>query len=193
VDFRGFKMKKISIISLVVISLVQAKAWAKDPYVDINTTMCTEGEDIYISCAFNPSPDHYSYVGKVASVCAKSNTSPDSGYVQYRYGKPSYGVGPARVEMQYPEQKIPPEGMFTIYTSLNPKTIGSALRFTSGKYLYSFERLTYFQYKVVARRQGEKVFNKDCDLPGVSYLTSDAYRGIRTIELGNTIISDANK
>ena len=186
-------MKKILTISAAVVFLAQAKAWAKDPYVDINTTMCTEGEDIYISCAFNPSSDQYSYVGKVASICAKSNTSPDTGYVQYRYGKPSYGDGPASIEMQYPEQKIPPKGIFTIYTSVNPKTIGSALRFSNGKHLYSFERLTYFQFKVVARKQGEKLFNKDCDLPGIGYLTTDAHRGIQTIDLNETMISDSDK
>ena len=185
-------MKKILTISAAVVFLAQAKAWAKDPYVDINTTMCTEGEDIYISCAFNPSSDQYSYVGKVASICAKSNTSPDTGYVQYRYGKPSYGDGPASIEMQYPEQKIPPKGVFTIYTSRNPESTGAAIRFAKGKYLYSIERLNSFSHKVVVRKQSEKIFNKDCNLPGVSYLTTDAYQGIPIIELGEAKMPDVD-
>ncbi|MFS2201602.1 hypothetical protein ACCD00_24155 [Pseudomonas sp. Pseusp3] len=161
--------------------------------MDINTTMCEDGEDIYISCAFNTSSDEYDYDGKVASICANSNTSPESGYVQYRYGKPSYGIGLAKVEMQYPEKKIPPKGMFTIYTSINPETIGSALRFVSGEYIYSFERFTMSGYKVVARKQGEKVFNKDCKLPGKNYLTDDAYQGLQVVELGQAKIPGANK
>ena len=145
-------MKKILISCFAITFFTSSNSWAKDPYVDINTTMCTEGEDIYISCAFNPSSDQYSYVGKVASICAKANTSPESGYVQYRFGKPSFGVGPANIEMQYPEQKIPPKGMFTIYKSINPENLGVALRFARGQYLYSFESLNSFGYKVVAKK-----------------------------------------
>jgi hypothetical protein len=155
--------------------------------------MCEEGEDVYISCAFNDGLDQYSYVGKVASICAKANTSPGSGYVQYRFGKPSYGLGPVNVEMQYPEQKLPPEGIFAIYTSRNPESTGAALRFTKGEYLYSFERLNSFSYKVVARKQGEKIFNKSCKLPGKNYLVGDAYQGIQTVELGQAKIPGANK
>lgn len=172
---------------------VNSKSWAKDPYVDIDTTMCREGEDIYISCAFNDGMDQYDYVGKVASVCAKSNASPDSGYVQYRFGKPSYGLGPAIVEMQYPEEKTPPKGEFAIYTSRNSESRGAALRFANGKYLYSLERLNSFSYRVVARKQGEKVFDKECNLPGLNYLTDGAYKGMQVIELGRTKIPGSNR
>ena len=185
-------MRKLLIACLVVACSINLKSWAKDPYVDIKTTMCTEGEDIYISCAFNDSLDQYSYIGKVASICAKANTSPDSGYVQYRFGTPSYGVGQAKIEMQYPEQKIPPKGIFTIYTSRNPESTGAAIRFAKGKYLYSIERLNSFSHKVVVRKQSEKIFNKDCNLPGVSHLTTDAYQGIPKIELGEAKMPDAD-
>jgi hypothetical protein len=185
-------VKKILIFCFAITCFTNINSWAKDPYVDINTTMCTEGEDIYISCAFNPSSDQYGYVGKVASICAKANTSPDSGYVQYRFGTPSYGVGQAKIEMQYPEQKIPPKGIFTIYTSRNPASTGAAIRFAKGKYLYSIERLSSFSHKVVVRKQSEKIFNKDCNLPGVSHLTTDAYQGIPKIELGEAKMPDAD-
>jgi hypothetical protein len=186
-------LKKILIVCLAIGSFVNPKPGAKDRYVDINSTLCEKGEDVYISCAFNSSFDQDNYLGKVASICAKANTSPASGYVQYRFGKPSYGIGPARIELQYPEQKIPPKGIFTIYNSSNSESIGVALRFARGEYLYSFESLNSFGYKVIARKQDEKVFNKNCDLPGLNYLTDDAYQGIQTVELGTTKISDANK
>jgi hypothetical protein len=186
-------LKKILIVCLAIGSFVNPKSWAKDRYVDKNSTLCEKGEDVYISCAFNSSLDQDNYLGKVASICAKNNTSPDSGYVQYRFGKPSYGVGPARIELQYPEQKIPPKGIFTIYNSSNSESTGVALRFARGEYLYSFESLNSFGYNVVARKQDKKVFNKNCDLPGLDYLTDDAYQGIQTVELGTTKISDANK
>jgi hypothetical protein len=190
---RGVDLKKILFICLAATAFMHLKSWAKDPYVDVNTTMCMEGEDIYISCAFNSSDDEYDYTGKVASICAKSNTSPDSGYVQYRYGNPSYGAGQAKIEMQFPEKKIPPIGIFSIYNSTNPESRGTALRFTTGRYLYSFESLNSFSYKVVARNQGEIVFNKSCTLPGKNYLIDDAYQGIPTIELGQSKISDTDK
>jgi hypothetical protein len=186
-------MKKTLIAFLATILLVQVKAWAKDPYVDINSTMCEKNEDIYISCAFNSNSDEYSYDGKVASVCARFNTSPESGYVQFRYGKPSYGAGQPQVEMQYPENKAPPKGMFVIYTSINSETIGSALRFINGEYLYSFENLTSFGYKIIATKKNKEAFNKKCTLPGLNYLTDDAYKGIQTVELGETKISNANR
>jgi hypothetical protein len=186
-------MKKALSVCLVIMLLTQLNAWARDPYVDINETMCVDGEDVYISCAFSSTGSQYDYIGKVSSICAKGNTSPGTGYVQYRYGKPSYGAGPANIEMQFPEKKAPPKGIFTIYTSVNSETIGSALRFVSGKYLYSFERSSLLGYEVVVRKQSEKVFNKTCSLPGISYLTDDAYKGIRTIDLGEEKISDENR
>ncbi|NBB65926.1 hypothetical protein GVN18_42445 [Pseudomonas sp. ODNR1LW] len=92
-------------VLIVFLSLCQG-AWAKDPYVDINATMCEEGETVYISCAFDGDVDQYSYVGPVASVCAKLNTSPNGGYVQYRYGIPSYDSSKGRLELQYPEKNM---------------------------------------------------------------------------------------
>ncbi|KQN55862.1 hypothetical protein ASE98_00120 [Pseudomonas sp. Leaf48] len=186
-------MRGFLIPGLIAMLFIQLNAWARDPYVDINETMCVEGEDIYISCAFDVKRSRYDYIGKVASICAKGNTSPDAGYVQYRFGKPSYGSGQAKIEMQFPEKRVPPKEIFTIYTSVNSETIGSALRFVSGKYLYSFERSSMLGYEVVVRKQDEKVFNKSCTLPGVSYLVDGAYQGIQTIDLGQKKIPGANK
>ena len=118
---------------------------------------------------------------------------PDAGYGQYRFGKPSYGSGQAKIEMQFPERRVPPKEIFTIYTSVNSETIGSALRFVSGKYLYSFERSSMLGYEVVVRKQDVKVFNKSCTLPGVSYFVDGAYEGIRTIDLGEENISEENR
>lgn len=175
-------MKKLFFVCLTVKLLIFQNAWAKDPYVDISTTMCREGEDIYISCAFNSGSDQYSYGGEVASICAKSNTSPDDGYVQYRYGTPTYGKKSETIKMQYPEKKLPPIGIFTIYNSNNPEGVGVALRFKSGAYVYSFENAGVLNYRVVARKQETTVFDKACTLPGKNYLIDKAYKGIQYIE-----------
>lgn len=155
--------------------------------------MCREGEDIYISCAFNPDADQYSYGGEVASICAKSNTSPDDGYIQYRYGTPTYGDKSEKIKMQYPKKKLPPKGIFTIYNSNNPESIGTALRFKSGAYVYSFENLGILNYRVVVRQQETKVFDKICTLPGKNYLIDKAYNGIKHIDLDQEKISATHK
>jgi hypothetical protein len=170
-------------VLIVFLSLCQG-AWAKDPYVDINATMCEEGETVYISCAFDGDVDQYSYVGPVASVCAKLNTSPNGGYVQYRYGIPSYDSSKGRLELQYPEKKHVPSGLFKIYRSDNSESFGTALRFTNGDYMYSFEKFDLSGYRVVVRKQGVEVFNKSCTLPGKDYLVDKAFQGIDFINLG---------
>lgn len=64
-------MIKLKGLVLMVGISIGLSAWAKDPYVDINTTMCNEGEIIYISCALDGDADQHNYVGPVASVCAQ--------------------------------------------------------------------------------------------------------------------------
>ncbi|MBT2337748.1 MULTISPECIES: hypothetical protein [Pseudomonas] len=158
-----------------------SEVWAEEPYVDIGTTLCREGETIYISCALNGGSNQYDYEGAVASICAKKNTSPDQGYVQYRYGTPTYGYKKERLEFQYPEKKKPPRGVFKIYISSNPESLGVALVFTRGEYTYSFESLEVMKYKVVVRKGAEKIFDKRCTLPGKNYLVDKAYQGIEQI------------
>lgn len=133
---RVSEVKKLQKIYLIPVFFIQAGAWAKDPYVDINSTMCAKGENIYISCAFRTCEDENNYVGAVASVCAKFNMSSDSGYVQYRFGTPSYGLGPASVELQYPEKKIPGAnqcsgiGLREAFSSIDVDRVNACLVYT---------------------------------------------------------------
>lgn len=186
-------MRRITSLCNVALLFVSLDSWAKDPYVDIDTTMCREGETIYISCALDGGADPYSYIGAIASVCAKNNVSPETGYVQYRYGKPADGRDSQITEMEFPTRKVPPRGIFKIYSSDNPNSIAIALRFTSGKYVYSFERHGLDGYYVIVRQQGKKVFQKSCTLPGKNYLIGQSYEGIEHINLKQQIISDSDK
>ncbi|MCP2022131.1 hypothetical protein [Pseudomonas laurylsulfatiphila] len=186
-------MIKFKYAHLLILLPVVDGAWAKDPYVDIDTTMCREGEDIYISCALDGGADPYSYDGPVASICAKANVSPDVGYVQYRYGRPVDGALEQKIEMQFPEKKTPPRGIFRVYSSRNIDGADTALRFSSGKYSYSFESHGLDGYKVVVRNQGREVFNKNCTLPGKNYLIDKAYDGIEYMDLGNQKMSELNE
>jgi hypothetical protein len=162
----------------LILSAFSSEAWASDPNVEINTTLCREGETIYISCAFDGGLDQDTYEGEVASICAKNNTSPDKGYVQYRYGTPTYGYKQEKLELQYPEEQRPPNGVFNIYISSHPKSLGTAIAFQRGAYTYSFESLGVTEYRVVVRKGTGIIFNKQCTLPGKNYLIDKAYQGI---------------
>ncbi|MNP68052.1 hypothetical protein D3C76_1639560 [compost metagenome] len=95
--------------------------------------------------------------------------------------------------MQYPEKKQVPNGLFKIYRSDNPESYGTALRFTNGEYMYSFEKFDFSGYRVVVRKQGTEVFNKSCTLPGKNYLTDKAFQGIEFINLGQEKIPRPNE
>ncbi|WP_223533267.1 MULTISPECIES: hypothetical protein [unclassified Pseudomonas] len=185
-------IKTINLYLLTSLIIGEA-AWAKDPYVDIDTTMCRAGETIYISCALDGGPDEHDYDGPVASICAKNNVSPETGYVQYRYGLPIDGRQAQKLEMQFPEKKSPPKEKFKIYESNNLESVAVALRFTNGKYTYSFESYGLGGYKVVARESDREVFSKSCTLPGVNYLVDKAYQGIERINFDQQKIPGTNE
>lgn len=178
-------MKPTTLIILGCTLLLPKTSFGGDPYIDIHDTMCTEGEAIYISCSFNTNAENKT---KVASICAKDNESPKSGYVQYRYGIPG-----EKLELQLPKNIITPKKIFKIYKSDSIDGITQALRFSTGNYTYSFEKQGLSNYRLVVRDNEREVFNKPCEEPGKIYLTDDAFRGIPIINLGNKEISKTDK
>lgn len=183
-------LNKITFFPLALSMLLGFDVLAKDPHIEIGATMCQEGEVVYISCALDGGPVQHDYKGAVASICAKKNVSPDQGYVQYRYGIPSYGYQKQKLELQYPEKQIPPKGIFKIYISSHPESYGNALVFQRDEYIYSFESLKYIDYRVVVRLSGRKIFDKRCTLPGKNYLIDKTYQGIESMNTDKKIGGD---
>lgn len=144
------KARKLIVIGAILLS--SKNSFAEAPYVDFHDTLCSEGESIYIICTLYSSPI------KTASICAKGNTSPNSGYIQYRYGIPG-----KTAELKFPTKKSTPNGKFTIYESNNPNGINRALRFTIGAYTYSFEKAGLSSYKLVVRENEKEIFNRKCE------------------------------
>lgn len=177
-------MKLKRILSIGIISLGSNSSFAEDPYVDFHDTMCIEGESIYISCTLYSPPKKT----KTASICAKGNTSPNSGYIQYRYGIPG-----KTVELKFPEKTATPKGEFKLYESNNPHGINHALRFTKGAYTYSFEKTGLSSYQLVVRKNGKEIFNRTCEEPGKTYITDEAYIGVQTVNLESNEISSSEK
>lgn len=165
-------MKLSSLLSLIVASFfLVSHAEARTRYLNLTDTMCVKGEAVYISCSLDAGPTPNDYNGPVASVCAKGNTSPDSGYVQYRYGIPG-----AKAEFTFPRKKLPPRGRLTIYAPAHGQS--ASLRFRDGEKVYAFEDHGLSGYKLIVTDNGQELINKWCDGPGVNYLIDSAYIGI---------------
>ncbi|MCC6075360.1 hypothetical protein ACFPTX_12870 [Pseudomonas sp. GCM10022188] len=178
-------MKSIILTILGSPLLLPTTSFSGDPYIDNQETMCTEWEAIYISCSFSTNTESKI---KVASICAKDNKTPNSGYVQYRYGIPG-----KKLELQFPKNIQKPKEIFKIYKSETIDGITQALRFSTGNNIYSFENRGLSSYRLVVRDNEKEVFNKPCEEPGKTYLVDYAFDGIPAINLGNKEISETEK
>ncbi len=144
---------------------------ARTRYLNPQDTLCDADEAIYISCALDAGPTPNDYSGPIASVCAKDNASPDSGYVQYRYGIPGESI-----QSIYPQEKSPPRGKLKIYETADG--VGASLRFRDGDKVYAFEDYGFRGYRFIVTVAERAIINKRCDDPGVINITDSAYTGI---------------
>lgn len=143
----------------------------------LSLSLCGDDEMVYISCAIK-SRDDSDFVGNVASICAKGNDGPDEGYVQYRYGKSMRDI-----EIAYPLEKVPPRGIFKIYSVAHTArrssySVMELLQFKVGQYVYSFEGGGIVGYRLIVRGGVDEVFNERCNEPGHAYISDQAYEGI---------------
>lgn len=137
-------MNSKRILAIEIISLGSNNSLAEGPYVDFSDTMYVKGEAIYISCTLYPP------IPKTASIYAKGNTSPNSGYIQYRYGTPGKNVEP-----KSPKKETTPNGKFKLYKSNDSNGINRALRLTNGPYTYSFEKTGLSSHHQTVRNNGK--------------------------------------
>jgi len=122
-------------------------------------SLCHHDEVEYFSCKLQDS-------NKIASVCAAGNSSPDHGYVQYRFG--THG----NIEYTYPGKLTPPRGKISIVdVSRLPDGLGSHLRFTSGSYNYVISN-ALVPGEIYVARNGKLVFDKVCE--GRTYMPFDS-------------------
>jgi hypothetical protein len=112
------------------------------------TTLCQPHEEVYFSCPV---------AGKVLSVCASGNISPDNGYVQYRFGR----IG--KIEFEYPDKPYPPRKLFSISDISGGNLSFTHLKFDSGKYHYVLYQGD--PSGIYIKRGGKVISNRTCD-PG---------------------------
>lgn len=127
-------------------------------------TLCQPHEEVYFSCPVN---------GKLLSVCASGNISPDNGYVQYRFGR----IG--KIELEYPKKPYPPRKLFSISDVSEGNLNFTHLKFDAGKYHYVLYQGD--PSGIYIKRGGAVISNRTCDSGTYQPISPRAFRGIKTV------------
>jgi len=115
-----------------------------------NESLCTADEDIYFSCELEE-------IRKIASVCAKGNSSPDDGYVQYRFGTKQ------RLDLEYPKEKISPQqsSLSIIDVSRTSLGLGTHLKFSSRNFHYVVST-SLIPGEIYVEKNARLIFRRTC-------------------------------
>jgi hypothetical protein len=124
-------------------------------------TLCNEDEDIYFSCQLNN--------GKTASICANRNTTPNRGYVKYKYGI----EGNAFV---FPRNNIPPRNIFKLSDVSEGSIRGLHLKFSSGPYVYVISSV--WPGGVYVSKHGSVVLSQKCQASKYKNFSNKVFEGI---------------
>ncbi|WP_157874729.1 hypothetical protein [Paraburkholderia atlantica] len=128
-------------------------------------TLCYPHEEVYFSCPTD---------GKIMSVCASGNISPDNGYVQYRFGKMD------KIEMEFPKNPFSPRKWFSLSDIHEGNVSFTHLKFMSGRYQYVLYQ--GFPSGIYIKRGGKTISNHICDDGAYQPINSRVFRGIKTVE-----------
>ena len=131
------------------------------------TTLCHPREDVYFSC---PTENN-----KIISLCAFENSSPNHGYVQYRFGTPDH------IEFEFPNKPQPPKNRVLISDiSVSLRKIEfTHIKFKSVRYDYVI--YTGYSSGIYVLKNGKSISNRSCDSVGYQQLHPEAYLGIKTV------------
>ncbi|WP_236427335.1 hypothetical protein [Pseudomonas syringae] len=119
-----------------------------------NGTLCSDDEDIYFSCPLQG--------GKTVSICARGNSKPTAGSVQYRYGMPG------KIEMSYPKTALPPKGKFFVVDASEGSVNLNIIKFKNGAYTYLVNQ-AFVSYLTVLK-EDKVVFRQSCNAGGHAYV-----------------------
>ncbi|WP_242487229.1 MULTISPECIES: hypothetical protein [unclassified Pseudomonas] len=117
-------------------------------------TLCSDDEDIYFSCPLQG--------GKTVSICARGNSKPTAGSVQYRYGIPG------KIEMVYPKTVLPPKGKIFVVDASEGSVNLNIIKFKSGAYTYFVSQAFVSYLKVL--KEDKVVFRQSCNAGGNAYV-----------------------
>jgi hypothetical protein len=130
-------------------------------------SLCSSNETVYFSCKIERTREY-------ASICAKDNVSPDTGYVQYRFGRDQDAA------FKFPNSKVPPGASFHIQTINHfHDGLGKHVTFKNGSYTYIVSSAV--QPPEIGIFRGEKLIaTKECEFDGgFSTISNEADFGIK--------------
>lgn len=155
-------MRIAAVFTIALLSLFTCDAVsAQDQPSQEEEPLCNNGEDVYFSCPLANS--------KTVSVCAKGNTAPDQGYVQYRYGTKDNAFA-------FPNMSTPPVSTVKI-TDVSEGSIGGLhLKFSNGPYTYVVSSVSPGGIYVL--KKGKIVFDKECQASRYKSFSDKVFDGI---------------
>lgn len=145
-------------IIIVGMSLFDIKAGASE------VTLCQSHEEVYFNCQSD---------GRLLSVCASGNVSPDNGYVQYRFGVNK------KIELEYPRKSYPPRKRFSISDIAEGNANFTHLKFNSGGFHYVLYQGD--SSGIYVKRNGRVISSRRCDSGVYQPISPRAFRGIETV------------
>jgi hypothetical protein len=155
-------MRMAGIFTIALLSLFRFDAAnAQDSTSQQEQTLCNDGEEVYFSCPLENR--------KTVSVCAKGNTDPDRGYVQYRYGTKDNAF-------VFPRMNVPPASTVTITDVSEGSIRGLHLKFSKGSYTYVVSSVS--PGEVYVSKNGKIIFDKECQASRYKSFSNKVFDGI---------------
>lgn len=155
-------MRIAGIFLIAFLSLVKydtAKAQTQLPQEE--QTLCNDGEEIYFSCPLDN--------GKTVSVCARDNTAPNRGYVQYRYGTKDNIFA-------FPDQSVPPAKTVKITDVSEGSIRGLHLKFSKGPYTYVVSSVS--PGEIYVSKNGKIIFDRWCNASMYKSFSNKVFDGV---------------
>lgn len=162
--FLKLRMVVLNLLILFVISIFVVKisfAGALTQPLQSEMTLCSEGEDIYFNCSLKD--------GKIVSICAKGNVSPNRGYVRYKYGIENDII-------EYPKKNLPPGDNFILSDVSEGAIHGLHLKFSVNKYIYVISSV--WPAGLYVSRNNKIIFDKECKASRYKSFSNKIFDGI---------------
>lgn len=156
---------------MTILFLLADKAAVARAKTERADSLCTRKEDVYFNCELED-------VHKFVSVCAAQNSSPDEGYVQYRYGTKS------RVDFAYPATLLPPRDRISLIdVSRLAEGLGSHLKFRNGDYEFVISN-ALVPGEIYVAKNNKIVFDKICKGGDYIPFSNESRKGLQLGVLG---------
>ncbi|SED46138.1 hypothetical protein SAMN02787142_3206 [Burkholderia sp. WP9] len=147
----------VVLLSLVKYDVVSAQTESSQE----EQTLCNEDEAVYFSCPLEN--------GKTVSVCAKDNTNPNRGFVQYRYGSKNNAF-------VFPPENVPPARTVKITDVSEGSIRGLHLKFSKEPYTYVVSSVSPGELYVL--KNGRIIFDKECKASRYKSFSNKIFDGV---------------